>query len=48
MRKKPKSETDEQRNKRFEKESQRRAEDAAAEDNAVDAMVKRSIKTHGP
>lgn len=48
MRKKRNPETDEQRNKRLEKEAQRRADNAAAEDKAIDAMVKRSIDSQGP
>ena len=48
MRKKRTPETEEQRNERLEKEAQRRIDDAAAEGEAVDAMVKRSIKLHGP
>lgn len=48
MRKKRNPETDEERNKRLEKEAKRRADNAAAEDNAIDAMVKRSIDSQGP
>jgi hypothetical protein len=48
MRKKRTPETEEQRNERLEKEAQRRIDGAAAEGEAVDAMVKRSIKLHGP
>lgn len=48
MRKKRNPETGEQRSERFEKEAQRRIDDAAAEDNDIDAMVKRSIELHGP
>jgi hypothetical protein len=48
MRKKRSPETEEQRNERIENEAQRRSDDVAAEDNAIDAMVKRSIKLHGP
>lgn len=47
MRKKRTPETEEQRNERFEKEAQRRIDDAAEENNAIDAMVKRSIERHG-
>ena len=48
MRKKRNPETKQQRNERLAKEAQRRIEGAAAEDEAVDAMVKRSINMHGP
>jgi hypothetical protein len=48
MRRKLNPETEEQRNERFEKDAQRRRELAAAEDENVDAMVKRSIRFHGP
>jgi hypothetical protein len=48
MRKKPTPETEEQRNERFAKEAQNRLDDAAASDKIIDAMVKRSIKLHGP
>jgi hypothetical protein len=48
MRKKRSPETEEQRNERSAKEAQRRIKGEAAEDEAVDAMVKRSIKMHGP
>jgi hypothetical protein len=48
MRKKRYPEAEEQRNERLKKEAQGCIENAAAEDNAIDAMVKRSIKLHGP
>jgi hypothetical protein len=48
MRKKRNRETEEQRNDRLAKEAQRRIEGVAAEDEAVDAMVKQSIQRHGP
>jgi hypothetical protein len=48
MRKKRTLETQEQRNERLEKEAQTRGEDSAAEDRAMDNMVKRSLKLHGP
>jgi hypothetical protein len=48
MRKKRDTETDEQRIKRREEEAQRGREDAAAEDDAMHALIKRSIETHGP
>lgn len=48
MRKKRTPETEGQRNERFEKETQRRIDDAAAADKAIDAMVKQSIELHGP
>jgi hypothetical protein len=48
MRKKRTPETEEHRNERSERNAQRRVENAAAEDITIDAMVKRSIKLHGP
>lgn len=48
MRKKRTRETEEQRDERIEKDSQRRIDDAAKADEAIDAMVKKSIKLHGP
>ena len=48
LRKKRHPETQEQRTDRFVKEAQRRIEDAAAEDKAIDAMVKRNIEARGP
>ena len=48
MRKNRTKETEEQRNKRLEKVAQSQIDGAAAEDKAIDAMVKRSIKLHGP
>jgi hypothetical protein len=48
MRKKRTPETEEQRDERFAKQVQRRNEDTATEDEAIDAMVKRSIELHGP
>ena len=48
MRKKRIPETEEQRDERVAKQAQRRNEDTAAVDDAIDAMVKRSIKLHGP
>ena len=41
-------ETEEQRTEQFNKEAQRRKEDFAAEDRAMDAMVRRSFEQHGP
>ena len=40
--------TEEQQNARLEKETQRRRDNAAADDKAIDDRVKRSIKLHGP
>jgi hypothetical protein len=40
-------ETEDQRKGRLEKAAQKRTSDAA-EDQAVDAMVKKSLKLHGP
>ena len=48
MRKKRPPETEAQRSERLELEAQRRNVGAAAEDQSLDAMVKRSIKLHGP
>ena len=48
MRKKWKPETEELREERRENDARRRNEEAAAEDNAIDALVKRSIKVYGP
>ena len=42
------SETDEQRSAREGKEAQKRRDDSAAEDRALDSMVRQSIKQHGP
>ena len=49
MTRKPRnSETDEDRQKRLDETARKRGEDAAASDEAVDRMIKRSIKDHGP
>ena len=48
MRKKRTPETEVRQNERFEKEAQKRFDNSAAADKAIDAMVKRSIKLHGP
>jgi hypothetical protein len=48
MRKKRDPQTEQQRDARSEQEAQRRVEKAAEEDSAIDAMVKQSIKFHGP
>ena len=47
MRKKRQLETDEQRSERTGVRAQRRVDDAAEADRAIDAMVKQSIKLHG-
>lgn len=47
MRKKRDLETDEQRSQRSGIKAQRRIDDAAEADRAIDAMVKQSIKLHG-
>ena len=47
MRKKRELETDEQRSERTGIKTQRRIDDAAEADRAIDAMVKQSIKLHG-
>ena len=48
MRRKSEPESDELRELRAEKELRDRRRDDAAEDNALDAAVRRSIKAHGP
>lgn len=48
MRKKRMLESDERRRQRLEKKDQQRTVDSAAEDKAIDAMVRKSIKTYGP
>jgi hypothetical protein len=48
MRKPQFPETDEQRSVREDSEAQRRRDDLAAEDRTLDAMVRQSIKQHGP
>ena len=47
MRKKRTLETAEERGERFKRVALRASDDAEAADNAVDAMVKRSIKLYG-
>lgn len=48
MRKPQLPETDVQRSARKDSEAQRRRDDFAAEERALDAMVRQSIKQHGP
>ena len=48
MRKSQVPETDGQRSAREDSEAQRLREDSAAEERALDAMVRQSIKQHGP
>ena len=48
MRTKQNPETEEQQCERLEKETQRRSDKTAAEDKAIDEMVKQSIKRWGP
>ena len=48
MRKLRNAESDEQRKKRLKENARRHDEDALAADDALDAMVKRSIEKHGP
>jgi hypothetical protein len=48
MRKRQPPETNEQRSVRQDSETQRRRDDSAAEDRALDALVRQSIKQHGP
>lgn len=47
MRKKREPESDEHRAGRLEKDAQSRVEQASADDRAVDAAIKRSIKLYG-
>lgn len=47
MRQKRTPETEEQRRERLEKDARKRLDNAAAEDTAMDAMVKRNIELHG-
>jgi len=47
MRKKRDPETDERRTHRLERDARERKEDSSAEERAMDAAVKRSIKLHG-
>jgi len=48
MRPKRNPETEEQHNESLEKEAQRRSDKAAAEDQAIDEMVKQSLTRWGP
>jgi len=48
MRKKRDALSDEQRAQRLALQTQNDADGAAAEDKAIDAMIKRSIELHGP
>ena len=48
MPKKRTLETAEDRNERLKREALRALDDTTAGDDALDAMVKRSIKLHGP
>jgi hypothetical protein len=49
MTRKPRSsETEEERQKRLDETARKRGEDSAASDDAVDKMVRLSIKDHGP
>lgn len=48
MRKPRTLETDEQRSARAAREARNRIDDDAAADRALDAMVRQSIKQHGP
>jgi len=47
MRKKRELETGEQRNQRLEQQARQRKEQASADDKALDAAVRQSIKLHG-
>jgi hypothetical protein len=48
MRKPRLPETEEQRSARVARKAQRLSDDSAAADRALDAMVRQSIKQHGP
>lgn len=48
MRKKRDPETGKERSERLKETAQKRIDDSAAADDAIDAMVKRSIEQHGP
>jgi len=48
MRRNSEPATDEDRARRAETELRERKSNEAAEDNAMDAAVRKSIKTHGP
>jgi hypothetical protein len=48
MSKKRRPETDQTRNERLEQEALTGIENSAAEERALDAAVRRSIKLHGP
>ena len=48
MRKPRPPETEKQRSAHADAEAQTRREDSAAADRALDAMVRQSIKQHGP
>lgn len=48
MRKERRLESEHDRNERIERAAQARIEDAAAEQRALDAAVRQSIKLHGP
>jgi hypothetical protein len=48
MRKKRQAESEEYRSGRAARRTQQRIDDASAEDKALDAAVKKSIRQHGP
>lgn len=48
MRKKREPETDEQRNDRVEQQARERSARASADDQELDAAIKRSIALYGP
>lgn len=48
MRKKRDTETAEERMKRVKRNAQMRDDNVAADDDAIDEMVKRNIEQHGP
>ena len=48
MRKQRKSETCEERNQRLKRDAQRKMDETAAADAAVDRMIRRNIRQYGP
>ena len=48
MPRKRKTENDQERQDRLKREATQADKNAAAEDDAMDAMVRRSINSHGP
>jgi hypothetical protein len=48
MRKQRRLETAEERNERLRREAQRKIDEAAAAESAVDRMIRRNIRLYGP